>query len=60
MFKAFEQWLDTAGEQEWNDADGAWCENWGFRMNWERDKSARSNGFTFRGRACLQASFLFV
>lgn len=60
MFKAFEQWIDAAGEEEWNNADGVWCEKWGLKMNWERDRLARSTGFTFRGRACLQASFLFV
>ncbi|CAK4034002.1 Cytochrome P450 family [Lecanosticta acicola] len=60
MFDAFERWITAAGEQDWDEADGAWSESWGFKMNWERDKLARENGFTFRGRACLQASFLFV
>ncbi|KAF2207330.1 hypothetical protein CERZMDRAFT_51311 [Cercospora zeae-maydis SCOH1-5] len=60
MFKAFEKWIEAAGDEEWEDGDGAWNEHWGFRMNWERDRLARESKFTFRGRACLQASFLFV
>jgi hypothetical protein len=60
MFQAFERWLDAAGDSDWQDADGVWCESWGLRMNWERDVLGRQCGFTKRGRACLQASFLFV
>ncbi|EMD91116.1 hypothetical protein COCC4DRAFT_80767 [Bipolaris maydis ATCC 48331] len=60
MFQAFERWLDAAGNDEWEDTDNVWCEKWGLRMNWERDVLGRQSGFTKRGRACLQASFLFV
>lgn len=60
MFQAFERWIDTAGDDEWQDTDNVWCEKWGLRMNWERDVLGRQCGFTKRGRACLQASFLFV
>lgn len=60
MLKSFEKWIETAGEEDWSDTDGVWCERWGFKMNWQRDKLASKRGFTSRGRACLQASFLFV
>jgi oxysterol 7-alpha-hydroxylase len=60
MFHAFENWLDATEDDEWEDADKVWCEGWGLRLNWERDELGRQCGFTKRGRACLQASFLFV
>lgn len=60
MFQAFETWLDAAGDGAWKEQDKVWCESWGLRLNWERDVLAKNGGFTKRGRACLQASFLFV
>ena len=60
MFRAFERWSDAAGDSEWEETDKVWCESWGLRLNWERDVLGRKCGFTKRGRACLQASFLFV
>lgn len=60
MFRAFERWLDEAGDSGWEEADKVWCESWGLRLNWERDVLGRQCGFTKRGRVCLQVSFLFV
>lgn len=60
MFRAFESWLDAAEDSEWEQTEKVWCESWGLRMNWERDVLGRQCGFTRRGRACLQASFLLV
>ncbi|USP81657.1 hypothetical protein yc1106_08931 [Curvularia clavata] len=60
MFQAFERWLDAAEDYEWDNAEEIWCENWGLRLNYERDVLGRQCSFTKRGRACLQASFLFV
>lgn len=59
MLKAFEKWVDCEVE-DWEEASGVWSEKWGIRMNWEREKMARQFDFTHRGRACLQAGFLFV
>lgn len=60
MLEAFERFIETAGVDDWDEADEPWSERWGFRMNWERDGLARDHDFTLRGRACLQAGFLFV
>lgn len=60
MFKAFEMWSDAAENYEWESDEAIWCESWGLRLNWERDVLGRQCHFTKRGRACLQASFLFV
>lgn len=59
MLQAFDKWVDVAID-EWPGADGIWTEEWGIKMNWEREKLARDFGFSLRGRSCLQASFLFV
>jgi hypothetical protein len=59
MLQAFDKWVDCDIE-DWPEENGAWNEKWGCRMNWEREKLARQSGFTHRGRACSQASFLFV
>ena len=57
MLCAFDQWVDCDIEDS---AKGIWSEKWGIKMNWEREVLGRKNGFSHRGRACLQASFLFV
>ena len=59
MLQAFDKWVDCDIE-DWPEETGVWGEKWGCRMNWEREKLARQVGFTHRGRACSQASFLFV
>lgn len=59
MLRAFDKWVDCDVE-EWDVTDGVWNEKWGVRMNWEREALGRKSGFSLRGRACLQASFLFV
>lgn len=59
MLKAFERWVDCE-EIGWEEGEGVWNEVWGVRMNLEREVLARECGFSLRGRACLQASFLFV
>ena len=59
MLRAFDKWVDCELEP-WPAADSVWSEKWGIRMNWEREQLARISGFSHRGRACLQASFLFV
>jgi hypothetical protein len=59
MLRAFDKWVDCELEA-WPAADGVWSEKWGIKMNWEREELARNSGFSHRGRACLQASFLFV
>ena len=59
MLRAFDKWVHCELEP-WPTADGVWNEKWGIRMNWEREELARNSGFSHRGRACLQASFLFV
>lgn len=59
MLQAFDKWVDCEIE-EWSEEAPLWNEKWGCRMNWEREKLARHFGFTHRGRACSQASFLFV
>ncbi|KAH6699033.1 cytochrome P450 [Leptodontidium sp. MPI-SDFR-AT-0119] len=59
MLRAFEKWVDCDTE-DWEEDEGVWNEKWGCKMNWERERLARQFGFTHRGRACSQASFLFV
>lgn len=59
MLRAFEQWL-THDSQEWSEKDGMWNEVWGAKMNWERDHLAQRFGLSLRGRATMQASFLFA
>ena len=59
MLVAFEKWLEHQNKS-WNSTDRIWDQNWGLKMNWERDTLARKHAFSNRGRACLQASFLFV
>jgi cytochrome P450 len=60
MLRAFEQWLTHASEGDWSEKDGYWNEEWGAKMNWERDHLARQFGLSLRGRATMQASFLFA
>lgn len=60
MLKAFEKWCDCEVEEDWPEGDGIWNDKWGMKMNWEREVLGRQHDFTHRGRACLQASFLFV
>ena len=59
MLQAFEKWVDCE-LQEWPESEGVWNEQWGIRMNWEKEGLGRKFGFTLRGRAALQAGFLFV
>lgn len=59
MLQAFDKWCDVDLE-DWPETEGVWNEKWGIKMNWEREALGRKFGFTPRGRACLQASFLFV
>jgi hypothetical protein len=59
MLRAFDRWVNCELE-DWPASDGVWNHKWGIRMNWEREDLARKSGFSHRGRACLQASFLFV
>ena len=59
MLKAFDRWVDYP-LGDWQEVDGVWNEEWGTRMNWERERLTRKFGFTHRGRACVQAGFLFV
>jgi oxysterol 7-alpha-hydroxylase len=59
MMVAFEKWIDS-GSTEWPATDGIRNEQWGARMNWERDRLGVECGFSLRGRACLQAGFLWV
>ena len=59
MLRAFDKWVDCDIE-EWDESAGVWNAKWGIRMNWEREILGRKFDFTHRGRACLQASFLFV
>ena len=59
MLEAFDKWVDCDVEG-WDEGERVWNEKWGCRMNWERERLARQFGFTHRGRACSQASFLFV
>jgi oxysterol 7-alpha-hydroxylase len=59
MLEAFDKWVDCDVE-DWPEELGVWNAKWGCRMNWEREILARDAGFTHRGRACSQASFLFV
>jgi oxysterol 7-alpha-hydroxylase len=60
MLRAFETWLGYDLEEEWGEGEGVWKESWGAKMNWEREHLARRFGISLRGRACLQASFLFA
>lgn len=60
MLRAFEQWLSHDSEGDWPEKDGYWNEQWGAKMNWERDSLARQFGLSLRGRATMQASFLFA
>lgn len=60
MLHAFEQWLQHDLPDEWPEEEGVWNETWGGKMNWEREHLARHFGLSLRGRACLQASFLFA
>ncbi|KAL7911801.1 cytochrome P450 [Trichoderma velutinum] len=60
MLRAFEQWLTLQSEGDWPDKDKYWNEEWGAKMNWERDHLARQFGLSLRGRATMQASFLFA
>jgi cytochrome P450 len=60
MLRAFEQWLTHDKEGDWPEKDGYWNEEWGAKMNWERDLLARKFGLSLRGRATMQASFLFA
>ena len=59
MLRAFEKWVDVAID-EWPGGEEIWTEEWGIKMNWERERLARDFDFSLRGRSCLQASFLFV
>jgi oxysterol 7-alpha-hydroxylase len=59
MMAAFEEWIDSMNYR-WPDTDKVWDDKWGARMIWERDRLAVESGFSFRGRACLQASCLFA
>lgn len=59
MLAAFERWCDCEIE-DWPESAGIWNDKWGVKMNWEREMLGRKHGFTHRGRACIQASFLFV
>lgn len=59
MLQAFDEWVDTEIE-EWPETQSIWNDKWGIKMNWEREILGRKFEFTHRGRACLQASFLFV
>ncbi|PLN76123.1 cytochrome P450 [Aspergillus taichungensis] len=56
---AFDRWIDTA-VQEWPGVDEIWCEEWGLKLNWERERLHRDNGITSRGRSCAHLSFLWV
>lgn len=60
MLRAFEEWLTHATEGDWPEKDGYWSDSWGAKMNWERDSLARQFGLSIRGRAAMQASFLFA
>ncbi|KAL7794656.1 cytochrome P450 [Trichoderma afarasin] len=60
MLRAFEEWLKHQSEGDWPDKDKYWNEEWGAKMNWERDGLARQFGLSLRGRATMQASFLFA
>jgi cytochrome P450 len=60
MLRAFEQWLTHESEGDWPKKDDYWNEQWGAKMNWERDHLARQFGLSLRGRATMQASFLFA
>jgi len=60
MLRAFEQWLTHHSEGDWPEKDEYWNEEWGAKMNWERDHLARQFGLSLRGRATMQASFLFA
>ena len=59
MLRAFDKWVDRE-LGPWPESDGVWNEEWGIKMNWEREILARKSGFSHRGRACIQAGFLFV
>ncbi|KEF55687.1 uncharacterized protein A1O9_08437 [Exophiala aquamarina CBS 119918] len=59
MLEAFEKWLEQQ-DGSWSPTNNIWDSSWGLKMNWERDVLARRYKFSQRGRACLQASFLFV
>lgn len=59
MMSAFQQWI-ASGSIEWPETDVVRNDEWGVRLNWERDRLAVAHGFSLRGRACLQASFLYV
>jgi len=59
MLQAFEKWCGC-DLGDWPESEGIWNDKWGIRMNWERELLGRKHGFTLRGRACIQASFLFV
>lgn len=56
---AFDRWIDTA-VQEWPGGDDIWCEQWGLKLNWERERLHRDHGVTSRGRSCSHLSFLWV
>lgn len=56
---AFDRWIDTA-VQEWPGGDEIWCEQWGLKLNWERERLHRDHGVTSRGRSCSHLSFLWV
>ncbi|KAK4904770.1 hypothetical protein LTR49_025836 [Elasticomyces elasticus] len=58
--RAFEQWLTHDSEGDWPEKDEFWNEEWGAKMNWERDHLARQFGLSLRGRPTMQASFLFA
>jgi cytochrome P450 len=60
MLRAFELWLTHDSGEAWPENDGYWNEEWGAKMNWERDQLARQFGLSLRGRATMQASFLFA
>jgi oxysterol 7-alpha-hydroxylase len=59
VLKAFDTWVNV----ELGDGpapDKIWSEQWGMKLNWEREKLHRHHQFSIRGRSCAHASFLYV
>ncbi|KAH8588920.1 cytochrome P450 [Bisporella sp. PMI_857] len=59
VLQAFDAWVDVE-LGDCSNQDQIWSEEWGMRLNWEREKLHRQHHFSIRGRSCTHASFLYV
>ncbi|KAK5988353.1 6-hydroxymellein synthase cdmE [Cladobotryum mycophilum] len=60
MIQPFEEWVTDGNLPANEQTETPWTEEWGFRLNVDRQKLAEKYGFTVRGQASFHAAFLFV